>query len=47
LPSRTLEVRDTGVFWPGPDDPLRPLVDGDKRASDHALVWVDVAVGNP
>ncbi len=42
LPSRTLDVKDAGVFWPGPDDPLRPLVDGDKKASDHALVWVDL-----
>ena len=44
LPSRTLEVRDAGVFWPGPGDPLRPLVEGDGKASDHALVWVEVAV---
>ncbi len=43
LPSRTLEVTDTAVFWPGPDDPLRHLVAGDRRASDHALVWVDLA----
>ncbi len=43
LPSRTLEVQGAGVFWPGPDDPLRPLMDGDGKASDHALVWVDVA----
>ncbi len=47
LPGRSLEVRGTGVFWPGPDDPLRHLVDGDEKASDHALVWVDVAVPNP
>lgn len=42
LPSRTLEVTGTAVFWPGPDDPLRHLVAGDARASDHALVWVDI-----
>ncbi len=42
LPSRTLEVRGASVFWPGPGDPLRHLVDGDRRASDHALVWVDL-----
>ena len=44
LPSRTLEVRGSEVFWPGPDDPLRHLVEGDEKASDHALVWVDIAV---
>ncbi len=44
LPSRSLEVRGTGVFWPGPGDPLRRLVEGEARASDHALVWVDVGV---
>ncbi len=42
LPSRGLEVTDAGVFWPGPDDPLRHLVAGDAKASDHALVWVDI-----
>ncbi len=42
LPSRTLKVKDTAVFWPGPGDPLRHLVAGDRRASDHALVWVDI-----
>ena len=44
LPGRTLEVKDAGVFWPGPGDPLRRLVDGEAKASDHALVWVDLAV---
>ncbi len=44
LPSHNLEVKDSGVFWPGPDDPLRHLVDGEAKASDHALVWVDVVV---
>ena len=44
LPSRSLEVRASGVFWPAPEDPLHRLVNGDGRASDHALVWVDVAL---
>ncbi|MEM7582502.1 MAG: endonuclease/exonuclease/phosphatase family protein [Acidobacteriota bacterium] len=43
LPSRDLEVRDAGVFWPPPDDPLHHLVAGEAEASDHALVWIDVA----
>jgi hypothetical protein len=43
LPSRDLTVTGAGVFWPGPDEPLRRLV-GNRRpvASDHRLVWVDV-----
>lgn len=44
LPSHTLAVRAAGVFWPGPDDPLHGLMSGEERASDHALVWVDVDV---
>ncbi|RMH15814.1 MAG: endonuclease/exonuclease/phosphatase family protein [Acidobacteria bacterium] len=43
LPSRDLEVRGAGVFWPPPGDPLRRLVDGEAAASDHHLVWVDLA----
>ncbi|MCP3958859.1 MAG: endonuclease/exonuclease/phosphatase family protein [bacterium] len=42
LPSSNLEVLGSEVFWPGPDEPLRRLVEGDGRASDHALVWVDL-----
>ncbi|MGH3434206.1 MAG: endonuclease/exonuclease/phosphatase family protein [Thermocrispum sp.] len=38
LPSRGLPVRQAGVFWPTPDDPLARLND----ASDHHLVWVEV-----
>jgi len=47
LPSRDLKVVDAGVFWPGPDDPLRDLVDGEAAASDHHLVWVDVVISPP
>lgn len=43
LPSADLEVLDSGVFLPAEDDPLRDLVEGEDRASDHFLVWVDLA----
>ena len=39
LPSRGLEIIDTGVFWPAPGE---PLADEAEAASDHRLVWVDV-----
>ena len=38
LPSRSLRILDSAVFWPVSTDPLAALVD----ASDHRLVWVDV-----
>jgi endonuclease/exonuclease/phosphatase family metal-dependent hydrolase len=38
LPSRPLEVRGSGVFWPVPADPLARLND----ASDHHATWVDL-----
>jgi endonuclease/exonuclease/phosphatase family metal-dependent hydrolase len=38
LPSKTLEIVDSGVFWPAPDEPGSELV----GASDHRLVWIDV-----
>ena len=47
LPSKSLQIRDSGVFWPGDDDPLYyltgpgfPVV-----SSDHRLVWIDVSHG--
>lgn len=40
LPTTALTVTGSGVFWPADDDPLARLND----ASDHRLVWVDVAV---
>jgi len=43
LPSRDLEVRGAGIFWPAPDDPLHRLVAAEEASSDHRLVWVDVA----
>ena len=41
LPSRSLPIRDSAVFWPAPGQPYADLV----TASDHRLVWVDVRVG--
>ncbi|MEQ1902855.1 MAG: endonuclease/exonuclease/phosphatase family protein [Pirellulaceae bacterium] len=40
LPSKALTVKNAGVFWPVSTDPNFPLV----SASDHRLVWVDVAI---
>jgi hypothetical protein len=39
LPSRELSVRGAGVFWPMPGEPGSEWV----AASDHRLVWVDLA----
>jgi hypothetical protein len=39
LPSRGLEVIDSGVFWPSKASADAAIVDG----SDHRLVWVDLA----
>lgn len=41
LPSRSLPIADSAVFWPAPGQPYADLV----SASDHRLVWVDVRVG--
>ena len=38
LPSKTLRVSDSGVFWPTMDDPTYPLI----KATDHRLVWIDI-----
>lgn len=42
LPSRDLEVSGRGVFWPLVDAPEAAWID----ASDHRLVWVDLAIGD-
>ncbi|NUO74876.1 MAG: endonuclease/exonuclease/phosphatase family protein [Lysobacter sp.] len=39
LPSRGLNVRDSGVFWPARDSADAAYADG----SDHHLVWIDLA----
>jgi hypothetical protein len=38
LPSRTLTVTDSGVFWPASAKPSASLID----CSDHHLVWIDL-----
>jgi len=44
LPSADWRVIDTGVFWPGADDPDRALIGGDGLlAGPHRLVWLDIA----
>ena len=40
LPSANLTVLDTGVYWPLPGEPGAGSID----ASDHRLVWIDVAL---
>lgn len=43
LPSRRLEVRGSGVFWPTVADPLHRLTGTFPfPTSDHRMVWVDV-----
>ncbi len=48
LPSRDLQVLDSGVYWPAPGEPRAYLVADEQgrqqpgRSSDHRLVWVDV-----
>tara|TARA_R110002167_G_scaffold140691_1_gene328637 strand:+ start:3389 stop:4570 length:1182 start_codon:yes stop_codon:yes gene_type:complete len=44
LPSTTLKVKASGVFWPKQDDPLFRLIKARKSSSDHRLVWVDITV---
>ena len=44
LPSCTLEITDSGVFWPRQDDPLFRLAGNFPfPSSDHRLVWVDLS----
>ena len=42
LPSKNLTPTASGVFWPAADEPLHDRVNN-KKASDHLLVWVDIA----
>lgn len=44
LPSRDVKVIDSRVLWPSPDDALHSLAVGRESASDHRLVWVDIAL---
>ncbi len=44
LPSRELNILNTGLFWPAASDPLSYLLTTPHRptaSSDHRLVWVD------
>ena len=44
LPSRSLRILDSAVFWPPQADPLSALTGTFPfPSSDHRLVWVDVA----
>jgi len=38
LPSKTLTITKSGVFWPPPNQPGADLV----TATDHRMVWVDI-----
>ena len=44
LPSTSLNVTGSGVFWPKPDDFLFRLIKDRQSSSDHRLVWIDIAV---
>ena len=44
LPSTSLDVTESGVFWPKQDDPLHRLIKDRQSSSDHRLVWVDIIV---
>jgi endonuclease/exonuclease/phosphatase family metal-dependent hydrolase len=44
LPSTSLNVTGSGVFWPKPDDSLFRLIKDRQSSSDHRLVWVDIGV---
>ncbi len=40
LPSTGFEYLGGRVYWPAPDDPRAPIVEG----SDHRLVWIDLRI---
>ena len=44
LPSAGLAVAGAGVFWPAPGE---PMAEAALQASDHRLVWVDIALPGP
>lgn len=46
LPSMSLKVSNSGVFWPKKDDALHRLVQDRSSSSDHRLVWVDIVLEN-
>ncbi|MGB0497036.1 MAG: endonuclease/exonuclease/phosphatase family protein [Rubricella sp.] len=45
LPDVALAVAASGVFWPAPDEAAHDLLRAaDSQASDHRLVWIDIAL---
>ncbi len=45
LPSASLTVTGSGVFWPAPDEPDGEMIaEGRSGASNHRIVWVDVKI---
>ena len=45
LPSKDFRIIDSGIFWPGPNDPDRALIGEDGNlASRHRLLWVDLVL---
>ncbi len=45
LPSASLTVTDSGVFWPASDTPDGHMIaEGREGASNHRMVWVDLLV---
>ncbi len=46
LPSKTLNVTTSGIFWPKSDEPLFGLIKDRKSSSDHRLVWVDIEMAD-
>ncbi len=51
LPSRSMRIVGSGVFWPLASDPLfrlvgvfNPALPGGFPSSDHRMVWIDVTV---
>lgn len=43
LPSPDLSLRSSSVVWPSADANKRGLADDVRKASDHRLVWADIA----
>jgi endonuclease/exonuclease/phosphatase family metal-dependent hydrolase len=44
LPSPDLDVEESEVVWPVPETASGGLLDAVETASDHRLVWADLAV---
>lgn len=44
LPSTSLVIKGSGVFWPKPNEVIYTLIKDRESSSDHRLVWVDVSI---